>query len=82
MYIKKIQLGFSSKIEVPSLDQISSKAFQLGSGQLELITRQYPLIKYLEVGSQLVGTEQIPKALVVVRLHSCREGLAYLDALE
>ena len=39
-------------------------------------------MNYLEVGSQLIGTEQIPKALVVVWLHSCREGLAYLDALE
>ena len=44
--IKKIQLGFSSKIKVPSSAQLSSETFQqgsakLGKSQLELITTVY-----------------------------------------
>ena len=43
-FTKKIQLGFSSKIEVPSLARLGSETFQLGLAQLgkfqlELITR-------------------------------------------
>ena len=44
---KKIQLGFSAKIEVPSSAQLGSETFQLGLAQLgkswlELITTYLP----------------------------------------
>ena len=45
---QKIQLGFSSKIEVPSSARLGSETFQLSSAQLgkfqlELITKDYEL---------------------------------------
>ena len=53
LYQKKIQLDFSSKIEVPSLARLGSETFQLGSAlEISARTHHYRLCIHLRNSAQ------------------------------